>query len=85
MIVEVILSLLEEKFILSDIYNYIFIYYLYFRNKGIGWRNSICYNFFLNDCFVKVGCSLNGKGYFWVISFLYYEDFWCGDFRRRRI
>lgn len=85
MIVEVILSLLEEKFILSDIYNYIFIYYLYFRNKGIGWRNSICYNFLLNDCFVKVGCSLNGKGYFWVISFLYYEDFWCGDFRRRRI
>ncbi|XP_068753681.1 forkhead box protein Q1-like [Montipora capricornis] len=85
LIAEAILSSPEEKLILSDIYNYILTHYPYFRNKGTGWRNSIRHNLSLNDCFVKAGRSPNGKGHFWAISSLYYEDFRRGDFRRRRI
>lgn len=85
LIAEAILSSPEEKLILSDIYNYILTHYPYFRNKGTGWRNSIRHNLSLNDCFVKAGRSPNGKGHFWAISSLYYDDFRRGDFRRRRI
>ena len=85
LIAEAILSSPEEKLILSDIYNYILSHYPYFRNKGTGWRNSIRHNLSLNDCFVKAGRSPNGKGHFWAISSLYYDDFRRGDFRRRRI
>ncbi|XP_067049699.1 forkhead box protein C1-B-like [Acropora muricata] len=85
LIAEAILSSPEEKLILSDIYNYILSHYPYFRNKGTGWRNSIRHNLSLNDCFVKAGRSPNGKGHFWAISTLYYDDFRRGDFRRRRI
>ena len=85
LIAEAILSSPEEKLILSDIYNYILTHYPYFRNKGTGWRNSIRHNLSLNDCFVKAGRSPNGKGHFWAISTLYYDDFRRGDFRRRRI
>lgn len=85
LIAEAILSSPEEKLILSDIYNYILTHYPYFRNKGTGWRNSIRHNLSLNDCFVKAGRSPNGKGHFWAISSVYYEDFRRGDFRRRRI
>lgn len=82
---EVIFSFLEKKLVLSDIYSYILICYFYFRIKGSGWRNSICYNLLFNDCFIKVGCSFNGKGYFWMICFMYYEDFLYGDYCRRRV
>lgn len=85
LIAEAILSSPEEKLILSDIYNYILTHYPYFRNKGTGWRNSIRHNLSLNDCFVKAGRSPNGKGHFWAISSVYYDDFRRGDFRRRRI
>jgi len=85
LIAEAILSSPEEKLILSDIYNYILTHYPYFRNKGTGWRNSIRHNLSLNDCFIKAGRSPNGKGHFWAISSLYYDDFRRGDFRRRRI
>ena len=84
LIAEAILSAPEEKLILSDIYNYILSHYPYFRNKGTGWRNSIRHNLSLNDCFMKAGRSPNGKGHFWAINPLYYEDFRRGDFRRRR-
>ena len=84
LIAEAILSSPEEKLILSDIYNYILSHYHYFRNKGTGWRNSIRHNLSLNDCFMKAGRSPNGKGHFWAINPLYYDDFRRGDFRRRR-
>ena len=75
----------EKKLILSDIYSYILINYPYFQNKGTGWRNSIRHNLSLNDCFIKAGRSPNGKGHFWAINPLYYQEFVNGDYKPRRM
>ena len=81
-----ILSSPQQKLVLGDIYNYILTNYPYFGNKGPGWRNSIRHNLSLNDCFVKLGRSPNGKGHFWAINPLHYEDFSRGDlgYKRKR-
>ena len=68
-----ILSSPQQKLVLSDIYDYIQTNYPYFRNRGPGWRNSIRHNLSLNDCFVKVGRSPNGKGHFWAINPINYS------------
>ena len=80
-----ILSSPQQKLVLSDIYNYILTHYPYFRNKGPGWRNSIRHNLSLNDCFVKLGRSPNGKGHFWAINPINYDDFSRGDYKRKRV
>nr|AGD98927.1 FoxQ2a [Nematostella vectensis] len=80
-----IMSVPQKKLVLSDIYNYILTHYPYFRNKGAGWRNSIRHNLSLNECFVKVGRSSNGKGHFWAINPENYEDFSKGEYRRKRV
>lgn len=79
-----ILSTPQKKLVLSDIYNYILTNYPYFRNKGPGWRNSIRHNLSLNECFIKVGRSPNGKGHFWAINPANYDDFSRGEYRRKR-
>lgn len=79
-----ILSMPDEKMVLSDIYQYILDNYAYFRNRGPGWRNSIRHNLSLNDCFIKSGRSANGKGHYWAIHPANLEDFKKGDFRRRK-
>ena len=79
-----ILSIPEGKLVLSDIYQHILQNYPYFRTRGPGWRNSIRHNLSLNDCFIKVGRSANGKGHYWAIHPANIEDFRKGDFRRRK-
>ena len=79
-----ILSSPQQKLVLGDIYTYILTHYSYFRNKGPGWRNSIRHNLSLNDCFVKVGRSPNGKGHFWAINPIDNDDFSRGDYKRKK-
>ena len=79
-----ILSSPQQKLVLGDIYSYILANYPYFRNKGPGWRNSIRHNLSLNDCFVKMGRSPNGKGHFWAINPINYDDFSRGEYKRKR-
>ncbi|XP_054159578.1 forkhead box protein I1-A-like [Oppia nitens] len=79
-----ILSMSDQKMVLSDIYQHILDNYPYFRNRGPGWRNSIRHNLSLNDCFVKSGRSANGKGHYWAIHPANLDDFKKGDFRRRK-
>ena len=79
-----ILSSPQQKLVLGDIYSYIQTNYPYFRNKGPGWRNSIRHNLSLNDCFVKMGRSPKGKGHFWAINPINYDDFSRGDYKRKR-
>lgn len=79
-----ILSSPQQKLVLGDIYSYILTNYPYFRNKGPGWRNSIRHNLSLNDCFVKMGRSPNGKGHFWAINPINYDDFSRGEYKRKR-
>lgn len=47
-------------------------------------RYSIRHNLSLNDCFIKTGRSVNGKGHYWSIHPANLADFLSGDFRRRR-
>ena len=84
LISKAILSSPQQKLVLGDIYTYILTHYPYFRNKGPGWRNSIRHNLSLNDCFVKVGRSPNGKGHFWAINPINYDDFSRGDYKRKK-
>ncbi|EUB56225.1 Forkhead box protein I1 [Echinococcus granulosus] len=84
LIAKAILSSKERRMVLSEIYEWIQVNYTYFRSRGPGWRNSIRHNLSLNDCFIKVGRSSNGKGHYWGIHPANVEDFRRGDFRRRR-
>ncbi|KAL5106511.1 Forkhead box protein I1 [Taenia crassiceps] len=84
LIAKAILSSKERRMVLSEIYEWIQVNYAYFRSRGPGWRNSIRHNLSLNDCFIKVGRSSNGKGHYWGIHPANVEDFRRGDFRRRR-
>ena len=79
-----ILSSPQQKLVLGDIYSYILTNYPYFRNKGPGWRNSVRHNLSLNDCFVKMGRSPSGKGHFWAINPINYDDFSRGEYKRKR-
>ncbi|VDM22690.1 unnamed protein product [Wuchereria bancrofti] len=79
-----ILSSREQKMVLSEVYQWITDNYPYFRTRSVGWRNSIRHNLSLNDCFIKVGRSANGKGHYWAIHPANLDDFKRGDFRRRR-
>lgn len=81
---EAILNSPEKKLVLSEIYKNIQTKYAYFRNRGSGWKNSIRHNLSLNDCFVKLGRSPNGKGHFWTISPQHYEEFLRGSSQQRK-
>ena len=84
LISKAILSSPQQKLVLGDIYSYILTNYPYFRNKGPGWRNSVRHNLSLNDCFVKMGRSPKGKGHFWAINPINYDDFSRGEYKRKR-
>ncbi|XP_062308231.1 forkhead box Q2 [Osmerus eperlanus] len=79
-----ILSSLEKKLLLCDIYQWIMDHYPYFKSKDKNWRNSVRHNLSLNECFMKAGRSDNGKGHFWAVHPSNYRDFSNGDYHRRR-
>ena len=81
---EAILNSPEKKLVLSEIYKTIQTRYPYFKNRGSGWKNSIRHNLSLNDCFVKLGRSPNGKGHFWTLSPQHYEEFLRGSSHQRK-
>lgn len=81
---EAILNSPEKKLVLSEIYKTIQTKYPYFKNRGSGWKNSIRHNLSLNDCFVKLGRSPNGKGHFWTLSPQHYEEFLRGSSHQRK-
>jgi len=84
LIATAILKSSEKRLVLSDIYKYILDNYSYFQSQDKSWRNSIRHNLSLNECFIKVGRSEQGKGHYWAIHPANYDDFSQGDFRRRR-
>lgn len=84
MISMAILSKLDKKILLNDIYQYIMENFPFYNNKEKAWRNSIRHNLSLNECFIKNGRSDNGKGNYWSIHPACVEDFSKGDFRRRQ-
>ncbi|XP_066925155.1 uncharacterized protein [Clytia hemisphaerica] len=84
LIATAILKSKDKRLVLSDIYKYILDNYSYFQSQDKSWRNSIRHNLSLNECFIKVGRSEQGKGHYWAIHPANYDDFSQGDFRRRR-
>ena len=84
LIATAILKSKDKRLVLSDIYKHILDNYSYFQSQDKSWRNSIRHNLSLNECFIKVGRSEQGKGHYWAIHPANYDDFSQGDFRRRR-
>lgn len=84
LISKAILSSPNKKMLLGEIYQYIMNTHPYYRSEDKYWRNSIRHNLSLNECFIKVGRSDNGKGNYWAIHPANVDDFAKGDFRRRR-
>lgn len=54
-----------------------FLEFIVFR---VGWKNIVCYNFLLYECFVKGEVVINGKSCFWYIYLVYIVWFSKGDF-----
>ncbi|CAG2198057.1 unnamed protein product [Mytilus edulis] len=84
MISKAILSKKNRKMVLQDIYQYIMNTFPFYNNKEKAWRNSVRHNLSINECFIKMGRSGNGKGNFWSIHPAYIDDFIKGDFRLRQ-
>ncbi|KAM3876115.1 LOW QUALITY PROTEIN: forkhead box Q2 [Diretmus argenteus] len=84
LISKAILTSDKKKLLLCDIYQWIMDHYPYFQSKDKNWRNSVRHNLSLNECFIKVGRSDNGKGHFWAIHPSNYQDFSNGEYHCRR-
>ncbi|VDI02347.1 Hypothetical predicted protein [Mytilus galloprovincialis] len=84
MITKAVLSKKSRKIVLQDIYQYIMNTFPFYKNKEKAWRNSVRHNLSINECFIKIGRSGNGKGNFWSIHPSYIDDFIKGDFRLRQ-
>ncbi|CCH61940.1 hypothetical protein TBLA_0F04070 [Henningerozyma blattae CBS 6284] len=57
-----------NKLTLSQIYTWISTFFPYYNTKDAGWQNSIRHNLSLNDAFIKIEKSSDGKGHFWEIT-----------------
>ena len=70
--------------LLSEIYDWMFANFTYFKPEDRSWRNSVRHNLSLNECFIKQTKSEGGQGSHWIIHPANVEDFAKGDFQRRK-
>jgi hypothetical protein len=58
-----ILSKVDRKILLNEIYDWVISNFPYYQHRtDKSWRNSIRHNLSLNECFIKVGKAGNGRG-----------------------
>ncbi|KAG7193447.1 uncharacterized protein KQ657_000865 [Scheffersomyces spartinae] len=63
-----ILSHVDKRLTLSQIYQWIADTFKYYKRDEVGWQNSIRHNLSLNKAFIKGEKSKDGKGHFWLIK-----------------
>lgn len=63
-----ILSHVDKRLTLSQIYQWIADTFKYYKREEVGWQNSIRHNLSLNKAFIKGEKSKDGKGHFWLIK-----------------
>lgn len=84
-IANAILSDSTGRLLLGDIYKYVEKYHPNLCTKlTSAWKNSIRHNLSINDCFIKDGKSVSGRGCFWSVHPACKSDFKRGDFNRLR-
>ena len=85
LIARAILSSPNYQMLLVDIYEWLIKEYPYFGTlQSKAWRNSVRHNLSLNECFIRLQKSENGRGYYWSIHPAAFDAFTRGDFRRRQ-
>ena len=85
MIAQAVLSTEEKKIALGGIYEFIENRYQGLEKRVKGWQNCVRHNLSLNECFIKVGRSDNGRGSDWTIHPNYFSSFLRGEYRKRRV
>ena len=78
-----ILQSVEQKLLLSQIYENINNTWSKFSMEESTWKNSVRHNLSTNLCFRKNGRAPSGRGYYWSIHPACLSMFTKGDFRRR--
>ncbi|KAF6778718.1 hypothetical protein AHF37_01753 [Paragonimus kellicotti] len=70
---------------LSEIYQYLYTQFAFFRGQYTGWKNSVRHNLSLNEVFIKLpkGMGRPGKGHYWTIDPAAEYMFQDGASRRR--
>lgn len=78
----------EKRLPLSEIYEYIYKKFPYYKKGEKGWQNSIRHNLSLNECFMKipreVTTSSERKGNNWALNPQYENMFEDGNYKRRK-
>ena len=78
-----ILQSVEQKLLLSQIYENINNTWSKFSMEESTWKNSVRHTLSTNLCFRKNGRAPSGRGYYWSIHPACLSMFTKGDFRRR--
>ncbi|XP_002166935.1 forkhead box protein fkh-2 [Hydra vulgaris] len=69
---------------LQDIYEFLIENFPILKSRGKSWKNSVRHTLSLNEWFVKIPRTDNGKSCYWSIHPIYLNRFRKGDFQKQR-
>ena len=69
---------------LQDIYEFLTENFPILKSRGKSWKNSVRHTLSLNEWFVKIPRTDNGKSCYWSIHPIYLNRFRKGDFQKQR-
>ncbi len=83
-IIKAILSSSAGRLSLSEIYEKILEMQPIYRDSALAWKNAVRHNLSKSACFIKVGRTDVGRGFYWAIHPSCVEPFRRGDFDHRQ-